>query len=387
VKYVRPGDLVIAFQNEPSLLISTRAFAAAARTPTFAAEILAFCGEARTEQDVAGRYGADGARLFKHLVDARLLVTPAEADATPAFFMNFSALDVHRKMLADRVRLEAYAAAIREVVRPGMTVADAGTGSGVLATLAAHAGASTVFAIDHADVLDHARAVFRASGVEDRVKPVRGDFRSLSLECRVDVVLTETFGAFGLAEGGPNDIVGCCAQNLAPGGRVIPEEMVLWLAPVGRRELLEAAIGPFEPWTGVNLSPLRDAAMHRALTADIGVDALAALPRALHRFRLGEAPYGEGRVHWEDIAGDEIVGFAGWFDLHLTPSVTLSTGPHAPQTHWRQQFFPLDSLSTRGHPLKVSMSIQPADDDRRALNVALTWASGAQAGETWYRVR
>src|SRR5687767_7106476 len=54
----------------------------------------------------------------------------------------------HRSMLADAPRNDFYARAIRETVRPGDVVLDIGTGSGLLAMLAAQAGAARVVACE-----------------------------------------------------------------------------------------------------------------------------------------------------------------------------------------------------------------------------------------------
>src|SRR4051812_43779320 len=54
----------------------------------------------------------------------------------------------HRLLLADRVRTSAFTTAIRDLVRPDSTVVDLGTGTGVLASAAAQAGAQTVYALE-----------------------------------------------------------------------------------------------------------------------------------------------------------------------------------------------------------------------------------------------
>lgn len=64
------------------------------------------------------------------------------------YFKRYGDLELQRRMVADRPRTDAFAAAIREVVRPTDTVLDVGTGTGILAMLAARAGARKVYAID-----------------------------------------------------------------------------------------------------------------------------------------------------------------------------------------------------------------------------------------------
>src|SRR5438552_2508186 len=81
-----------------------------------------------------------------------------------------SILDQHRALLADSVRTNAFAEAIARVVRPGDVVLDLGSGSGVLAILAARAGARKVFAIEQGHMADVATMVVANNGCRDRVE-------------------------------------------------------------------------------------------------------------------------------------------------------------------------------------------------------------------------
>ena len=76
--------------------------------------------------------------------------------------------------------------ALEDLVRPGMTVFDVGTGSGVLAIVAAKLGAKRVEAVDFDPVAVRvARENVRQNGAEDVVRTERSDLLK-SVEGRAD---------------------------------------------------------------------------------------------------------------------------------------------------------------------------------------------------------
>ena len=64
---------------------------------------------------------------------------------------HFSNLYEHEQLLGDSGRCDAYAKAILKHIKPGDTVIDVGTGTGVLAMLAARVEGTHVYALDHSD--------------------------------------------------------------------------------------------------------------------------------------------------------------------------------------------------------------------------------------------
>lgn len=383
---VRPRDLSIQF-TDTGLLLRLPSRGIAVRAPTFSAELLHFFGQPKAVDEAARRYGAQGARLAEDLAQAGILVEPEQALETPLFFQNFATIDVHRRMLADAPRLDAYARAIAASVQPGMTVLDAGTGSGILATMAARAGAARVYAVDNSDVLELAQTVFQASGVQDRVVAIRGDFRTVELPESVDVIVTETFGALGVAEGGLADIEICARRNLKPGGRVLPRAMELFIAPMGSERLFEEAIGPFGIQHGANLRSLRPSALARGLTVDIPTDALLSQPQCFQRILLGHAPADPRPAPFAIAAAARCHGFATWFDLEFDDDVRLTTGPHGPATHWKQQFLPVEPWTIEPGNLHLEVDVRTASDDRRGIEVETRWSGGHRVGRGWHRLR
>ena len=79
-------------------------------------------------------------------------------------------LRFHRFLLTEtRARLPRFREAIVRTVRPGDTVLDLGTGSGILAFLACRAGARRVYAVDVEAAVELARLLATENGFGDRV--------------------------------------------------------------------------------------------------------------------------------------------------------------------------------------------------------------------------
>lgn len=385
---IRAPGLQVLFQPDARLLVRSMTRGAGARVPLQAIGVLAYCGEPRTAEDCEGALGPNGRTLFEALAGAGLLVDPSEAGSTPVFFENFAAVDVHRRMLADTVRIEAYWRALSTVVQPGMAVCDAGTGSGLLACMAAHCGARVVYAVERSDLVDLARDVVVASHLDDRVKVLNGDFGQIELPEKVDVIVTETFGAMALAEGAAPDLAACASRNLKPGGAMIPRGLELWLAPVGDRALYEQTVDVFGEVHGADLTPLRALAARRSRNLDVPLDALIAEGKRWARPWWPREEGASGTVTFEYLSGSELTGLCGWFVLDLAEDVTLHTSPLDPPTHWGQTYLPIEPVAvSNGGALEVKAELEPAAEDRRTLHLRGTWSSGSAHGTLDHRVR
>lgn len=77
---------------------------------------------------------------------------------------DYGLLGIHRRILRDTSWVEAFDVALRKVVTPGSCVLDLGTGSGILAMLAARAGARRVIAVERTGVAELARQLVEVNG-------------------------------------------------------------------------------------------------------------------------------------------------------------------------------------------------------------------------------
>jgi len=346
MRLVRPRDLLVTFEPDGMVLLKCTSRGAGARAPAWAVGVLSACGEPRSRAELVEQMGPAAGQAFDGLHQAGLLVLPEEAAATPVIFANYAGIDVHRAMLNDEARLEAYWQGLKAVVREGDVVIDAGSGTGVLATMAALCGARTVYAIERTDMAAVIPQVAADSGVGDRVQVVRGDIGTVQLPEQARVLVTETFGHFAVAEGMMEDVQACVGRNMGPDAVIIPASFTLHLAPmpVSPADLLGAFV---RRDSGLDLSCLRQDARGRA--HDRLVDPAEVGP-TIDLCSL-DMPCGtELQADFHLDAPCEAL--CVWFTLHMAPGVDLLTGPHDPATHWKQTLLPV-ALAAGPHHLEV----------------------------------
>ncbi len=92
----------------------------------------------------------------------------------------YAEFEVHRSMIMDRIRTEAFRRAIDSSVRPGDVVLDVGAGSGILSVFAAKAGAARVYAVEQTTIAALAEELAAANGVADVVQVIQADILTSS---------------------------------------------------------------------------------------------------------------------------------------------------------------------------------------------------------------
>jgi len=254
-------------------------------------------------------------------------------------------------MLLDRVRVDAYARAIAEIVRPGDVVLDIGSGSGILALLAAKAGARRVYAVERTGMIELVRSHARENGFADVIVPVRRDFLDVTFDGEAAdkprVVIGEVLGHFA-ADEAQHHLYARARQIVRDDAVFIPSHYRLRMAaaaPIKLREELEALRGLH----GLSLSSLAEKLLHRvSLFQLIGGDLMG--PEVECERNASDAPLPKvfrARIPVEHAG--QVLGVSVAFDATLSASVELSTRATAPATCWGQVFFPIhppiDALS------------------------------------------
>lgn len=290
---------------------------------------------------------------------------------------------LHLLYVGDERRVGAFRNALREVVHPGMVVADIGSGTGVLARFATEAGAAQAYAIEQDRRI--ARFCLRANqqmGFNGAIDVVCGDSRSVGLEQPVDVVVAELIGGLGNDEAMSPILEDARKRHLKPGGTLIPRRVDVHLCPV---EAPEAHAQIPTVYDGDLIVPPEKALPpFRAYYEILGLPASSLLssPALLDSINLmdhTEIAY-ERRFCFHMAREAVFSGFAAWFVADLAEGVTLDTSPWAPTTCWGQTFLPVrHELEVReADRIELTLSaVVPPGRDRPFY----TWAGAITRGQ------
>jgi protein arginine N-methyltransferase 1 len=266
-------------------------------------------------------------------------------------------LDEHYCYLADRVKVERYKAAIERAVRPGQLVMDLGCGSGLLGLIALYAGADKVLFVEKDPIIGVARRTVIEAGFGERADFYHTSSYELRLIDRVDVIICDHVGYFGIDYGILALLADARHRFLDHKGMIVPARIDLMLAPA------ETAIGRelVSRWTNGSISP--DYAWVGAPAANykygvhLDSDSLLAAPGALATLELGEKA--EEFLRWQtdfECSRDgKLDGLLGWFDCRLFADIHMTNSPTADDRLDRPV------RVHKGEKIRTSVMARPAD--------------------------
>jgi precorrin-6B methylase 2 len=276
-------------------------------------------------------------------------------------------LDEHLGYVADRIRLEAFGAAIARTLKPGDRVADLGCGSGVLGLLCLHAGASHVIAIDSSTMIEIARQTMERADLADRWTFVHTRSHWATLNESVDLVICDHVGYFGFDYGIVHTLQDARRRFLAPGGQVIPRRIRLQIAAVES----DAARAKVDRWRAEGVPQEFHWLHHHAVNAKHAVelprDALLGAPASLSEIDLGsdQPDFFRWTATLRIERAGTVHGLAGWFDCELAEGVTMTNSPQSDRAIDRSQaFLPIDEpVPVRaGDEVRATVMARPADN-------------------------
>ena len=255
-------------------------------------------------------------------------------------------IEYHRTLIADKVRNDAFFAALKAAIIPGKTVvADVGAGTGLLGLMAAKLGAKEVYLFEVAEVAGIAAKVLKANRAKNcHLIPCHST--EFADKLQADVIVSETLGNYALEENIIATVADARKRFLKPGGTIIPLRIVQFVAPVIAPRIHEELTVWDRAGNGIDLSIAKAMSLNNAYVRTLKQSELldggkcavqwdaVDLTRDGNSDRMGEA-------RWPMRAPATIYGFATWWQADLASNISLSTGPNAPCTHWEQLYFPL----------------------------------------------
>jgi SAM-dependent methyltransferase len=294
----------------------------------------------------------------------------------------YAEFEAHRAMIRDRPRTEAFRRAIEAAVEPGDVVLDVGTGTGILSLLAARAGAARVYAVEQTSIARLAQELVAANGYGDTVEVIEGDIVDVELPEKVDVLVSEWLGGFGIDEGMLVPVLVARDRWLKAGGVMIPASVVAWTALVEDayvRETLDfLRSGPY----GLDLGDLVEKTVNevfysgpgRHLTeADLRSGGARLWTTDATRISLEEARSPHEAEVALPVAGRGTANALGlWFSAELAAGTTLSIGPGDPPTHWGMTTAPLRAPVELEPGSRVHVRVRTAP--ARSMGTWTSWA-------------
>lgn len=268
----------------------------------------------------------------------------------------------HWSMLEDQERARAYQDAISAAVVPGMQVLEIGAGTGLLAMMAAEAGAEHVYTVEANPLMaDVARACVECNGFSDRVTVIEGHSSKLEVGVhmprRADLLIHEIFSSSVFTEGLVPSLVHAKAELLTSDALLLPEAVDVVTA---LSEDLDAVDVQWWRVGGFDLSPLAviDAAAH-------GVPGTRqrqrlSKPTVAAHVDLRDPALGRERVHHLTLHADRqgvVAGVSQWMDIRFPGGKTLCSD--APKSHWGACFHPFAAHKTvaPGDPVRIDVAL------------------------------
>jgi type II protein arginine methyltransferase len=275
----------------------------------------------------------EAVRQDPNLVEASAGLNTVYSDIVPPW---------HFAMLGDEKRNSAYEAAIRKAVG-GKHVLEIGTGAGLLALMAARAGAASVTTCETIPLIaERAREIVSRNGFADRIRVVTKKSTLLDIPAdmlrRAEVLITETFASGLITEGVLLAIEHAHPSLITPEAVLIPRaaSVMGYLAGGSALEVMLFAdrvagfdLSPFNEFGPPMLPANLDHVPHAILSNDVEL--------MRFDFRQKQFPAGEIRLAVRATAGGMCAGVVQWIRLELDSATIYENRPSARSDfagHW-----------------------------------------------------
>lgn len=262
----------------------------------------------------------------------------------------------HLPMINDFERNDAYEAALKRAVKPDSLVLEIGTGSGIVAMMAARAGAKRVVTCEVNPILARvAKETVANNGYGDRISVVPklstqlGVGEGGDLPEKADVFVSELINIGMLAPRMLSVLQHARTHLVKPDGAIIPRASTVYAMLVETPEL--ARINPVGQVAGFDMSTFDVFRSPGYQQIDLAADAHIPLSQSFTAldfdFTRNMPETGEREIEVTVTAAGTCHGIAFWFDLFMDDEVVYHSGSRSRTNHWKQAMTFLDA------PIKV----------------------------------
>jgi protein arginine N-methyltransferase 1 len=244
-------------------------------------------------------------------------------------------LDEYGLMIADKVRMDAYAYALKELIEPGSVVLDIGAGTGIHALLACKFGARQVYAIEPNDAIFLARQLAQSNGFSDRIQFIQDISTRVTIPEKANIIVSDLRGVLPMYGNHIPSIIDARERHLAPDGRLIPRRDTLWVSLVETNEYYKDLLNPWDlpyglvmeevkqivvnSWSDDNTDTLRTANLLTEPQIWAILDYTTINNPNVRHPNIVQKATRDGTAH----------GLLLWFDAEIVEGINLFNGPGA----------------------------------------------------------
>ena len=305
---------------------------------------------------------------------------------SPNYRMSYRDVAMHKVMLQDVVRTDAYEKSINEVVKPEHSVLDFGCGTGILAMFAARAGANKVIAVDRSPFIKTAKEIAQKNNFNN-IDFYHDDHQTLQLDEKVDVIVSEWMGHCLFYEAMLEPLLALRDRYLAKYGVMIPAEVSLHAGLVCDEDLLDDLSFLQDQPYDIDFSPIAHVPFQQ--TDLVALDPESILKNTAHLGSLNMHTVTKAdtpRIFTGTIKPNkkaEVFALCGWFSSELSKGVIFGTGPNDLPTHWDQILFPLPEPFIVDPSRELTITISPLTEQ---VGKEQCWSWSITDGEKTIRV-
>ncbi|MBC7429611.1 MAG: 50S ribosomal protein L11 methyltransferase [Bacteriovorax sp.] len=269
----------------------------------------------------------------------------------------------HFPMMNDTVRNDAYEKALETALKKGGAVLDIGSGSGLLAMMAARHGATKVITCEEVTmVAEKAKVIIQRNGFKDQIQVINKLSTTLvpgiDYPERADILVTEIFDNGLLGENALVAIEHARKHLLKPNAQLIPSgarvyAMCIESSEIYKNHRVETIsnfdLSPFNQFTSFDYTGYHLARTdYHALTATTSI------------FDFDFRKDSENKsvpIEFEITRSGTCHAVAFWYELQLDLDTIISTAPHLPQLScWKQaiQLLPQPQTFVEGQSFKLT---------------------------------